>query len=147
MQLENIKSKLNQLLEKDALYVYSIKIKKAFGQDVLEILIDGEQRMGTQLLERIHADILASFTDEEINPKYGIELSSVGIERPLDSIESLHKAVGRYIYIESSSYKGNGTLLAFDGDIMQIEINEKGRIRKIQVSQADARKRRIAVKF
>lgn len=147
MQLENIKTKLNHMLEKDELFVHSIKTKKAFGQDVLEILIDGERRLGTELLERIHADILASFSDEEINPKFGIELSSVGIERPLDSIESLHKAVGRYIYFESSSYQGNGTLLAFDGDIMQVEINDKGRIRKINVPQADARKRRIAVKF
>ena len=76
-----------------------------------------------------------------------MELSSLGAERPLKTAEEMSKAVGRYIYLESPKYKGYGTLITFEDGLLVLEVNDKGRIKKIEIKFDDARKARSAIKF
>jgi len=146
MKLENIKEKLLYLLEKENLSIYSMQIKREFGQKFLEILIDGD-KMNSERLEQIHLSLLEMISDDELDDDVGLMLSSVGCERPLPTKEDLEKAIGRYIYLETPNYKGNATLLDFNGEVLTIEINDKGKFRKIKVMETEAKKRRFAVKF
>jgi ribosome maturation factor RimP len=81
-----------------------------------------------------------------MDPNYFLELSSVGLERPLKSREDIKKVIGRYIYLESNKYQGNGYIISFENDIIKLEINDKGRIRKIDINYDDARNMRTSVK-
>ncbi|MDO9629755.1 MAG: hypothetical protein Q7I99_07615 [Acholeplasmataceae bacterium] len=146
MNLEKIKEKLIPILERSGLSVYSIRTKKEFGEKIVEILIDTES-MEINDLEKIHLEFVDTLSDDDLDPNYFLELSSLGAERPLKTKEEVFKAIGRYIYLESPKYKGLGTLVSLVDDILLIEINDKGRIRKIEIKFDDAKKMRTAIKF
>ena len=146
MNLEKIKQKLIPILDKSDLSIYSIKTKKEFGQKILEILIDVES-MDINELEKIHLEFVETLEDDDVDDDYFIELSSLGAERPLKTPIEVTNAISRYVYIKSSKYKGYGTLLTFDGQLMIIEVNEKGRMKKIEIKFDDASELRTAIKF
>lgn len=146
MNLEKLKEKLIPILEKKNLNIYSIRTKREFGEKIVEILIDTEL-MDIDELEKIHLEYQQTLTDDDLDPDYFLELSSLGLERPLKTKEEILKAVSRYIYLESGKYKGYGTLLAFEHDMLSLEINDKGRMKTIGIKFDDARKMRTAIKF
>ena len=74
-----------------------------------------------------------SLTDDELDPNYYLELSSLGAERPLKTLDEVIKAIGKYIYFEAPNMKSYGTLNAIENDIMKIEINDKGRLKIVDV--------------
>jgi len=146
MNFEKLKEKLNPILAKSNLSVYSIRMKREFGEKIVEILIDTET-MPIDDLEKIHLEFQATLTDDDLDPDCYLELSSLGLERPLKTKEDVLKVIGRYIYLESPKYRGYGTLMAFEGDLMTLEVSEKGKLKQINISFDDARKMRTAIKF
>ncbi len=146
MNLEKIKQKLIPILDKNDLSIYSIKTKKEFGEKIVEILIDVET-MDINELEKIHLEFVETLDEDDLDPDYFLELSSLGAERPLKTPAEVEKAISRYIYIKSSKYKGYGTLLSFTNQMMTIEINEKGKMKKIEITFDDASELRTAIKF
>ncbi len=146
MNIEKIREKLIPILEKSHLSIYSIKTKREFGEKILEILIDTEV-MDIDELEKIHLEFQQTLTDDDLDPDYYLELSSLGAERPLNTKDEFIKAINRYIYLESPKYRGYGTLLSIEDDTMTIEVNDKGRFKKIDVKLDDAKHARTAIKF
>jgi ribosome maturation factor RimP len=145
MNLEKMKQKLIPILKRYDLDIYSIRTKKEFGEKIVEILIDVDV-MDINDLEKIHLEYVDLLTDEDMDPNYYLELSSLGAERPLKTKEEVLKAIGKYIYLESDKYNGNGYIISFENDIIKLEINDKGRIRKIDINYTDARHMRTSVK-
>jgi ribosome maturation factor RimP len=146
MNIEKIKEKLIPILKRSDLEIYSIRTKKEYGEKILEILIDVET-MDINLLEKIHLEFAEQLTDDELDPDYFLELSSLGAERPLKTKEDLLKAVGKYIYLVSPQFKGSGTLKAFQNDILFLEINDKSKLKMIEIKFDDASKMRTSVKL
>lgn len=146
MNLEKIKEKLIPILDKSHLTIYSIRTKREFGEKILEILIDTES-MDINDLEKIHLEFQSKLTDDDLDPDYYLELSSLGAERPLNTLEDFIKAIDRYIYFESPKYKGNATLLGVDHGVISLEMNDKGRVKKVEINFDDIRKARTAIKF
>lgn len=146
MNLDKLKEKLIPILERQGLSLYSIRTKREFGEKIVEILIDVEV-MDINELEKIHVEYQLLLTDDDLDPTYYLELSSLGAERPLKSRDEMIKAITRYIYLESSTYKGYGTLLSVEDDKLLLEVNDKGRIKKIEIAYESVRKARTAIKF
>ena len=146
MNLEKIKEKLIPFLEEKELSIYSIRTKREFGEKIVEILIDVET-MDINELEKIHLAFVETLTDDDLDPDYFLELSSLGAERPLQTKEEVTKAIGRYIYLTSPKYVGYGTLIDFKDEILHLEINEKGKFKIIEIKFDDASKMRTAIKF
>ena len=146
MNIEKIREKLIPILEKSHLSIYSIKTKREFGEKILEILIDTEV-MDIDELEKIHLEFQQTLTDDDLDPDYYLELSSLGAERPLNTKDEFIKAINRYIYLESPRYRGYGTLLSIEDGTMTVEVNDKGRFKKIDIKLDDAKHARTAIKF
>jgi ribosome maturation factor RimP len=145
MNLQKMREKLIPILKRYDLDIYSIRTKKEFGEKIVEILIDVDV-MDINELEKIHMEYVDLLTDEDLDDDYYLELSSLGAERPLKTKEEVEKAIGKYIYLETNKYKGNGYIISFENDIIKLEINDKGRIRKIDIDFKDARHMRTSVK-
>jgi len=145
MNLQKMKEKLIPILKRYDLDIYSIRTKKEFGEKIVEILIDVDV-MDINELEKIHMEYVDLLTDDDLDDDYFLELSSLGAERPLKTKEDIEKAIGKYIYLETDKYKGNGYIISFENDIIKLEINDKGRIRKIDIDYKDARHMRTSVK-
>jgi len=145
MNLQKMREKLIPILKRYDLDIYSIRTKKEFGEKIVEILIDVDV-MDINELEKIHMEYVDLLTDDDLDDDYYLELSSLGAERPLKTKEEVEKAIGKYIYLETNKYKGNGYIISFENDIIKLEINDKGRIRKIDIDFKDARHMRTSVK-
>jgi len=145
MNFKKLEEKLNPILEKHHLTIYSIRTKKEFGEKIVEILLDTET-MNINDLEAIHLEFVAQLDDDDIDPDYYLELSSLGAERPLKTAEEVEKAIDKYVYLEADVYRGVGFLRAFNEDMIELEINQKGRIREIQIPYATVRNMRTSVK-
>ncbi|MCF7930125.1 MAG: hypothetical protein K9L02_01290 [Acholeplasmataceae bacterium] len=146
MNLEKIKQKLIPIISKSNLEIYSIRTKKEYGEKIVEILLDTDS-IDIDTLEKIHLEFVETLDDDDLDPNYFLELSSLGAERPINTKEDVQKAVTKYIYLESPKYKGCGALISFESDILLLEINDRGRFKKIEIKFDDAKKMRTAIKF
>lgn len=146
MNLKILKQKLIPILTPYDLEIYSIRLKKENGEKVVEILLDTDV-IDVLDLEKIHRSFLDVLDDDDLDDDCYLELSSLGLERPIETLEELKKAIGSYVYVELPKYHGNATVISLDGDIMTLEINDKGRFRKIDAKWDQANNMRYAVKF
>ncbi|QWB95664.1 hypothetical protein KHQ89_06885 [Mycoplasmatota bacterium] len=147
MNLDNLKNKLLPFLKPYDLEIYSIKLKKEYGEKIVEILLDVDT-MDINDLEKIHMAYVESLDDQDIDDNYYLEISSLGAERPIDDIKQLSKYIGKYIYFETNKMKNIFKLLEVDleKETLLVEVNLKGRFAKIEVNYKETRKMRLAVK-
>lgn len=146
MKIEKIKQLLEEIIKDKSIEIFSIKTKREFGENILEILVNGEN-ITTDILEPIHLELQEKLTDDIFDPNYYLEISTVGVERPLVSEDDFNKAIGKYIFITSSRYKGFGDLVSIENNIVVVKINEKGRFKKIEIPYDDISISHIAIKF
>jgi ribosome maturation factor RimP len=145
--LEKLKESIDLLIKKHPFILYEINQTMMFGQQGIEILVDNDDGpISTDALEAFHQEILT--LDDDILPDhYMIEVSSVGIERPLKSEKDYQKAIGKYMYLVSDHYKGYGTLESYTNEAITISYLEKTKkiIKTIPVTSISSARR--AVKF
>ncbi len=145
MNLKVLKQKLIPILEPYTLDIYSIRLKNEYGERVVEILIDTDT-IDVLDLEKIHRSFMDVLDDGDLDDDCYLEISSLGLERPIETLDDLKKAIGAYVYVEVPKYHGNATVISLDGDVMTLEINDKGRFRKIDAKWDQATNMRYAVK-
>jgi ribosome maturation factor RimP len=145
--LEKLKESIDLLLKNHPFELYEINQTMIFGQQGIEILVDNDEGpISTGALEAFHQEILT--LDDDILPDhYVIEVSSVGIERPLKSEKDYQKAIGKYMYLVSDHYKGYGTLELYTQEAITISYLEKTKkiVKTIPVTSISSARR--AVKF
>ena len=85
--------------------------------------------------------------NDPLDVPYSLEVSSPGAERVLRNKEEVIKAVGKYIYAETSDVSVYGTLLSVNEDILNIEYLAKNIKKKIDINYNDIKLIRLAIKF
>jgi len=152
---EKIKMDLNKINElalkeglKLGLEIVSVKYVREKGENILRILIDKETGVSindaTILNERISEALDLLEIDED---NYLLEVSSVGAERPIESIEDYKKAVDKYIYVEYDGNKVYGYLRENKDTEIIVEENIKGRLKSLTIEKQKISKIRLAIKF
>ena len=145
MNIEKITEIVNEILGKAHLKAYSIQTKVEFKEHILEILIDAES-LTYETLEPLHMEILDAINDL-LPDEYLLEVSTVGIERPLNNFEEVSAAIGSYIYVETDAYRLEGTLEQIHDKILTFKYFEKGRPKKMDVPYETIKFIRKAVKL
>lgn len=144
MDINLIKNKVLTVFEKHKLDLFDISIEKMGNEKILTILIDNE--LDHETLEPIHMEVLDLINDD-LPDDYYLELSTVGIERPLRSLDEIKENIGKYVYIETESFMGDATLDDVIDDQLYISFFIKGRPKKLQISYENIKFIRQAVKF
>ncbi|HKL95507.1 MAG TPA: hypothetical protein VJ845_03675 [Haploplasma sp.] len=132
MRVSVIEEKLNNILENYDVVIYSVKTKREFGEKILEILLKGKE-LTTDLLAEIHQQLFDILEDGDLDEDYYMELSSVGAEYELTTLDEIVEHVGSYVAIDAKNYKAIGTILSVDGSIITLEYNAKGQFRKLKI--------------
>mgnify|MGYP001415165410 CR=1 FL=1 len=145
MKIESIKDKLNKIIEDYEFTIYSVKTKKEFGEKILEILLKGKN-ITTDVLEQIHTKLFENLEDD-LDDDYFLELSSVGAEYPLNSLDEIIEHVDGYVYVETKDFKGVGLLLEVNNNELVVKYNQKGQFRKIKIEYDDVLNIRTSVKI
>lgn len=92
---------------------------------------------------------------DEIDPiphNYFLEVSSPGAERPLKKEKDYMQAIGKMIQVNTyepidGEKSFEGRLVAFDNEILTLEMKEKTRMKKIELPLNKVSKARLAVEF
>lgn len=145
MKLDSIKSKLEEYFKDKNLKVFEITYQKT---DVtLSVLLD--EKLDMDELEKVSNDVseyLDKYEDEFEN-NYILDVSTVGVERPIRNEDELIKAVGEYIFVKTKDDSYTGTLKDYTDGIIHMEIMDKTRIKNISVDYSKTKLVRYAVKF
>lgn len=140
------------------LTIEEVEWVKEAGTYILRIIADSSDGLdinqATSLNELI-SDALDK--DDFIEEEYMLEVSSPGAEKQLKSEEEIIKSINSYIHIDfkepieiikQTFIKDiEGTLLSVNEEELELSINLKGRIKKVQVLKENIKLIRKAIKF
>lgn len=146
MDLKQLEPIIESVLKNHQLSLYSLKTKKEFGENILEILVDGND-LSSDHLGVVNTEISAALSDDLFDPDYFLEVSSPGAERPIRNEQEVEKAIGKYVHIETPELNSDGYLLDFKAGIITFQINLKGRLKKVEIPYTNVKSMRLAIKF
>ncbi len=145
MQLDKIKKAIADYLETKELKLFDVNYHKA--DQILEVLLD--EKMSMEDIEKISDELsgLLDEYDEELPDKYFLDVSTVGVERPIRNEEELKEAIGNYIYVKTAKYEYYGDLVSYEDGVLKLSVKDKTRMKIIEVDYKEIKKVRYAVKF
>lgn len=145
MSLEKIKENVEKFLKEKDYKLFEIKYLKK--DETLSILLD--EKLDMDELETI-SNQLSTYLDEfedEFDNNYILDVSTVGIERPIRNIDELKKAIGEYIYVKTKDGEFTGTLKEFEDNKIILECIDKTKVKNVELDYAKTSQVRYAVKF
>lgn len=146
MNIEIVKKIVETYLEDKTLRLYSCKMKKEYGMNIVEVLIDSDDIIDIDELALCNtylAEQLDQYDQEW--PEYYLEVSSAGAEKELTSLEQVKKYVESYVYVEMNENTYEGKLEEVQDDILSVKVNLKGRMKIYKIKYEDISYIRLAV--
>ena len=147
--IEKVKEIILPYLEENNVSLFDIEYVFEDNENILRIYIDNDEE-NMDLLTCVNiSEGLSKILDvnDPIDVPYSLEVSSPGAERVLRNIEEVKKAVGKYIYLETSEVFYYGTLLNLVDDELEIEYFQKNIKKKTKINYQDIKLIRLAIKF
>ena len=145
MNLDSVKSNLEKYLDEKKLKLFEINYQKK--DQTLTILLD--EKLNLDELEKVSneiSDYLDKYEDE-FDDNYILDVSTVGVERPIRNQDELNKAVGEYIFVKTKDETYTGTLKDYTDGIIHMEVMDKTKVKNISVDYKKTKLVRYAVKF
>lgn len=124
---QRVKTIAEDVLSDVSHFVVLVIVRGVRGSRVVEVFIDGDQGVNIDTLARYSREIsFALDTEDFIDGKYKLEVSSPGLDRPLVLPRQYTKHIERSIKIKVQQPEGNktlkGVLVAADADQVQIKL-------------------------
>lgn len=152
MNLKTIKEQLEPFVKQKGYELCSLISRNEKGTSVLSLTIDRDEPIDMNAISLISENI-SQFLDEKelIGEKYMLDISSLGIEKPIE-VAKLPLYVGKYVnLLLKSPHKGQnsieGLIEKVEGEILTISMKEKTRTIKIDLNVENIIKARLAFKF
>ena len=144
MKIDELKKSLKRDLKSLGYVLYDVSFDK--GNNILQILID--KKMDLKEIEDLSKKLskIMDLYDEEFD-QYILDVSSVGLERPIRSKEELNKAIDSYIYVKTKELKINAYLREFDGETLKLEKLDKNIKKNVEIKYDDIKQIHYAVDF
>ena len=145
MNLDNIKENVEKYLKEKNYKLFELSYLKK--DETLSILLD--EKLDMDELEKISNELseyLDQFEDDFEN-NYILDVSTVGVERPIRNIEEMKQAVNSYIYIKTKEIEYTGTLFDFSNNTLKLEYKDKTRVLNVEFEYDKVLQARYAVKF
>ena len=144
MDLKKLKEDLKKDLNDIGYSLYDLSYEKK--DSILHVTID--KPMDLNEIEDLSkkVSIIMDKYDEDMD-EYLLDVSSVGIERPIRSKEELVLAIGSYIYVKTKDFKVYGDLIDFKDDILILNTKDKNITKTLKINYDELKFVRYAVKF
>lgn len=149
---EDIRHLLEQPLLEKGFTLFDVKLYKGSEGLTLGLTLDSEKPLSLDDII-LASDIINPLLDEKdlIKESYTLDVSSVGIEKPLD-LRHLEKYVDRYVELHlSHPYKGEnyltGTIKEVKDDMLTIEVKVKSKKQKITIPVNTIDRGKITIEF
>lgn len=149
LDVKIIEDLVKPIREEKGLMLYEVLWVKEYGFQVLRVSVDkpngGIDSDTLGLVNELLSEKLDAYDDDM--PEYMLEVCSPGAERTLRNKEEILASVGQYVNVKTPDSTYEGTLLSYEGQTLVVEINIKGRMKKVSIEEADIKKIRLAVKI
>ncbi len=144
MELKKLKESLKRDLLSLGYDLYDVSFSKK--DNTLQILVD--KTMDLKEVESLSKKLskIMDMYDEDME-EYILDVSSVGIERPIRDKEELKNAIGSYIFVKTKDNRIYAHLKAFDGTVLKLEVKEKNIKKNITLNYDEIKLVRYAVEF
>ena len=145
MDLKVIEKDLNDYCKTKNLNLFEVSYSKK--EQTLSIILD--EKLDMDKLEEVSND-LSNYMDkynDDFEENYILDVSTVGVERPIRNADEMNKAIGEYIYVKTKDEETYGCLRKFENDILSVEYKEKTRDKIKNIEYSKVKKVRYAVKF
>lgn len=148
LDIKVVEELVKPYLEQHELKLYEVKWVKEFGFQILRVLVDKKGGIDVDSLALVN-DYLSEKLDayEADLPDYMLEVSSPGAEKELRTKDEIKDAIDEYINVKTSDMTYEGYLISYEDDKLVLEINIKGRMKKVTILDSDIKKIRLAVKI
>lgn len=116
---------------------------------ILEILADKEFGLDMDDAIKLNELISAKLDEEDfIEEEYFLEVSSVGAERKLKTDKEREAAIGRYVTVILKDQTAfTGILDVINSEVVEIRINQKGKIKRKEIPQSELEHIHLAIRF
>ena len=145
MDLKVIEKDLSDYCKTNNLNLFEVSYSKK--EQTLSIILD--EKLDMDKLEEVSND-LSNYMDkynDDFEENYILDVSTVGVERPIRNEDEINKAIGEYIYIKTKDEETYGYLRKFENDILFVEYKEKTKDKIKNIEYSKVKKVRYAVKF
>ena len=145
MDLKVIEKDLNDYCKQKGWNLFEVSYHSK--ESTLSILLDNKFDMDE--LEKVSND-LSDYMDKyenDIEGNYILDVSTVGVERPIRNEEELVKAIGEYICVKTKDEEVCGYLKKYENNILAVEYKEKTVDKIKNIDYSKVKKVRYAVKF
>lgn len=149
LNLDKLKFSIEDYLKSNGLVLYDIKYEREGEDYFLRIFIDNDDyNITLEDLAKANDYISSILDNMDLDlPPYYLEVSSPGAEREIRNNEEITKAINAYVHVELERDFYEGYLLDFDGEVVTIKVNFKGRIKNLKIELKDIKFFRYAVKI
>lgn len=150
--IEDIKKIVNELLVSLGYSLYSFKYNECKKSGTLEIIVDRDEDINIDDITDVSTKISDLLDAHEFNNvPYTLDISSLGIEKPIE-VSKLDKYLNKYINVHlSNPYKGENTLEGYlvnvSDEFITIEYKVKTRTVVAVIKRDTVDKARLAIKF
>ena len=144
MKLDDLKKEIKGFLKEKDLKLYDVSYDKKDG--ILSIILDETLEM--KRLEEV-SQLLSDFMDmhDEDFDNYILDVSNIGLERPIRNKKEREDAVGAYVYVKTKDSEYNGTLEKYEAGILTVSYKDKTRSKKVDIGEKEIKEMRYAVNF
>ncbi len=127
--------------------LYDVLWVNEFGYQILQVLLDKKGGINSDdlAIANDYISIRLDKYESELPTNYMLEVSSPGAEKPLRNAEEVLESVGEKIFARTDKEAFEGKLISFEGDELTIQINVKGRIKKVKVLYSLVKEIRLSV--
>jgi ribosome maturation factor RimP len=148
LDLKIVEELVKPCLEENNFELYNLEWANEFGYKILRVSIDTKGGINSDQLGIVN-DYLSEKLDQyeaELPDNYMLEVCSPGAEKPLKTLDEVKEAVGEKIHVTMPDIEYEGKLLEVSEDETSLlQINVKGRLKKVSVLYNLAKEVRLAV--
>ena len=156
--LNTIKQMALQEANKLELELIDVEWVNEFGTNILRITADSKESLNIDQATLLNEAISLKLDELDlIEDEYMLEVSSPGIERELKTDEDINNNINNYVHIDFLKHflitqknkvlYVEGYLRDFSNNVLEIEYNNRGQIKKLLINKDEIKLIRQAIKF
>ena len=140
------------------LEILEVEWVNEFGTNILRIIADSKDSLNIDQATALNEAISLELDKLDlIEDEYMLEVSSPGIERPLKTDEDIENNINEYVHIDFLNHfvvtaktkvlELEGYLRNYSNNVLEIEYNNRGQIKKLSINKEEIKLIRLAIKF
>ena len=116
--IENIREIAQRVAEQNNLFLIDLVVRGSETNRVIEVFIDGEQNVSAEVCALVSREITKQIDENNLLKSYRLDVSSPGVDRPLQYLKQYSKHIGRRFEV---TFNVDGNRKSIKGRLIKIE--------------------------